>query len=175
MTGKRHPNIDDMHWCGGCAVYLDFLQFGLDKSQSDGMNVACKECCRKRARITAANNPYSDRAHSANTAAKTNNAPGKLTAQDWQRAVIRADGLCTYCDSEVEEVAYSLDHVIPLHEYLKGNLLATNTLSNIAAVCLPCNHAKNGGSLEAHVAYLNRIKAGRGNLIMVSCIWRKLD
>ena len=59
---------------------------------------------------------------------------GSITERDWQRALNRANGCCSYCG---EKSKLTLDHVVPLS---RGG---TNTIGNVVPACQSCNSSKH--------------------------------
>ncbi|MDR1189358.1 MAG: HNH endonuclease, partial [Bifidobacteriaceae bacterium] len=53
------------------------------------------------------------------------------------RSFTRQQGRCLYCGTPLEFLAMELDHIVP-----RAGQGATNTQTNLAAVCGPCNRAK---------------------------------
>lgn len=60
-----------------------------------------------------------------------------LTIDEWEAVVIASDGICALCGEEVGLAAITLDHI---HPRAFGG---AHCLSNVQAVCLPCNITKN--------------------------------
>jgi 5-methylcytosine-specific restriction endonuclease McrA len=72
-----------------------------------------------------------------------------LTAAQWRKIKLDANGRCHYCGETV--ALLTRDHAIPL---VRGG---SNTASNIVASCLTCNKRKGTRTADEFTEYLNRI------------------
>lgn len=73
-------------------------------------------------------------------------APGRgVTTAEWLAILAAADGHCTYCH---EPAKLTMDHIVPL--ILGG----AHDVTNIAAVCGPCNSSKGARPLDVFLLEL---------------------
>jgi hypothetical protein len=73
---------------------------------------------------------------------QTGNVGVKISASDLAFILIRDDYRCFYCDTEVEAMGVSFDHVVP---FAAGG---ANIVSNIVACCISCQRSKYTKSPE---------------------------
>lgn len=87
---------------------------------------------------------FQRQAAAANQKAQKLGTPGRLTSRDLYFAFVASEGICCYCDIDLDPEHCSFDHVIPFDKN------GPNTPDNIVACCASCNrdkHTKNPAQL----------------------------
>ncbi len=173
-TDERLPSITP----GGGQIIPDRNEFLSLKAYFDHAigKLSCKQYYTTRA-------PIESRASVHNARAANYGYKGQLTALDLRRAFEESGGSCYWCDIDVSNELYHIDHYVPL--VLGG----PNIFSNLRISCQPCNSSKSakdplefatqigksedpairarileeGGQL--HENYLNRVKSFSGRIM----------
>jgi 5-methylcytosine-specific restriction endonuclease McrA len=170
---KNRAIIDGKLLCIGCGERLllgNFYKSGRKGNGAVAYQMRCIPChkeyiSRKRKECTQEQQNYWA-ASSANTSAKKHHAPGRLGVNDWRDLLRRSNYTCKYC-GQIGGLL-TLDHVIPISEYKRGDLRATNTVSNIVVACKMCNFAKSNLSIGEFIDWLNRVRKAEGPILIFS-------
>ena len=169
-------------FCSKCNLIKPLSSFTKDEDKKDGYKTHCKECrnlaeslyrkanpasireyqraysegntedVRKRRRLYEQNNPDMRRAARHRRRALIRNNGGIFTAKELIAMRAAQNGICAYCQRQLNPQALTIDHVIPL--LYSGR----NEAANIVLACGKCNHSKGARTPEEWVErwYLRR-------------------
>ncbi len=92
------------------------------------------------------NNPDKIREHKHKRRLLMGVSENNFTSEDIKWLFIDQEGYCAYCNCDLDESGYHIDHVIPIS---RGG---SNSRSNIALACPTCNLRKNSKTAEEFVS-----------------------
>lgn len=158
--------------CSKCGEEKTVSEFHKGKGGKYGVRSVCKECTlktvlawqrknkekhREAVARFASRNRDKIRAKSHRRRARSLNAKGFFTANDWQQRLAYHGFKCVYCGVEKHETPegwLSCDHMIPLS---KGG---QNWPSNLVPACRSCNSSKGS---KTYFEYMEQINGSKDN------------